>query len=361
MTSDEFVPASLDPREAFVQRMSDATLSAFDIASTYLGLKLGFYRSLASDGPATAVELARRTGTNERLVHEWLEQQGATELLTATNSAGEWRFSLPPDHADALLDPDDLDGVAGTMLSLVADLAQLPRLVESFRTGEGIPYADYGPDQAEGQAMGTRPIYRAEIESWFGAIPDLAEKLADGSARVLEIGCGTGWSSVSIAQAYPGVTVDGVDLNPGSIEAARRVAIAEGVADRVRFELRDAATLSGAGYDVATMFEMLHDLARPVEALRVARKALAPNGVVLVADEPVGDAFVGAADEEERRHYGWSLLHCLPASMTEPGSAATGTLMRPDTLRKYATDAGFATVEVLPVDSVAFRLYLLRP
>jgi len=109
------------------------------------------------------------------------------------------------------------------------------------------------------------------------------------------------------------------------------------------------------------MFEMLHDLARPVEALRVARKALAPNGVVLVADEPVGDAFVGAADEEERRHYGWSLLHCLPASMTEPGSAATGTLMRPDTLRKYATDAGFATVEVLPVDSVAFRLYLLRP
>jgi SAM-dependent methyltransferase len=348
-------------REAFVQRMSDATLGAFDVASTYLGLKLGFYRSLADEGTATAAELAGRTGANERLVREWLEQQGATDLLEASNDGGEWRFALPPGHADVLLDPDALDGVAGTMLSLVADLAQVPRLVESFRTGVGIPYADYGPDEAEGQAMGTRPVYRAEIESWLAAVPDLAERLAVGSARVLDIGCGTGWSSVSIAQAYPGVTVDGVDLDPGSIEAAQRVAVAEGVTDRVRFELRDAATLSGAGYDLAAMFEMLHDLARPVEALRIAREALGPGGVLLVADEPVGDAYAGPADEDERRHYGWSLLHCLPASMTEPGSAATGTLMRPDTVRDYAREAGFSTVEVLPVNSAAFRLYLLRP
>jgi SAM-dependent methyltransferase len=348
-------------REAFVQRMSDATLGAFDVASTYLGLKLWFYRSLADEGTATAAELAGRTGANERLVREWLEQQGATDLLEASNDGGEWRFALPPGHADVLLDPDALDGVAGTMLSLVADLAQVPRLVESFRTGVGIPYADYGPDEAEGQAMGTRPVYRAEIESWLAAVPDLAERLAVGSARVLDIGCGTGWSSVSIAQAYPGVTVDGVDLDPGSIEAAQRVAVAEGVTDRVRFELRDAATLSGAGYDLAAMFEMLHDLARPVEALRIAREALGPGGVLLVADEPVGDAYAGPADEDERRHYGWSLLHCLPASMTEPGSAATGTLMRPDTVRDYAREAGFSTVEVLPVNSAAFRLYLLRP
>jgi 2-polyprenyl-3-methyl-5-hydroxy-6-metoxy-1,4-benzoquinol methylase len=237
----------------------------------------------------------------------------------------------------------------------------VPRLVEAFRTGVGIPYADYGLDQVEGQAIGSRPVYRAEIESWFAAIPDLAPRLADGSARVLDIGCGTGWSSVCIAQAYPGVTVDGVDLDPAAIEAAQRVAVKEGVADRVGFEVRDAATLSGAGYDVATMFEMLHDLPRPVEALRGAREALGPGGVVLVADEPVGDSYAGAGDEDERRHYGWSLLHCLPASMTEPGSAATGTLMRPDTLRRYAREAGFAAVEVLPVDSVAFRLYLLRP
>jgi 2-polyprenyl-3-methyl-5-hydroxy-6-metoxy-1,4-benzoquinol methylase len=268
---------------------------------------------------------------------------------------------LPAEHAGVLLDPDALDGIAGTVLSLIAELAQVPRLVESFRTGVGIPYADYGPDEAEGQAIGSRPIYRAEMKSWLAAIPELAERLAEGSAKVLDIGCGAGWSSVSIAHAYPGVTVDGVDLNPGSIAAAQQVAVAEGVTNRVRFEVRDAARLAGAGYDVATMFEMLHDLARPVETLRVARDALRPGGVVLVADEPVHDAYAGPADEGERRHYGWSLLHCLPASMTEPGSAATGTLMRPDTVRAYARDAGFASVEVLPVNSVAFRLYLLRP
>lgn len=348
-------------REAFVRRMNDSTLGAFDIASTYLGVKLGFYGSLHQHGPATAAELARRTGTNERLVREWLEQQGATELLAVTNDGGEWRFALPPEHAGPLLDPDALDGVASTMLSLVADLAQVPRLVESFRTGEGIPYADYGPDVADGQAMGTRPVYRSEIESWFAAIPDVAPRLADGTARLLDIGCGVGWSSVSIAQAFPGVIVDGVDLDPASIEAARRVAAAENVTDRVTFEVRDAATLAGGGYDVATMFEMLHDLARPVEALRAAREALGPGGVVLVADEPAGDAYAGPADEDERRHYGWSLLHCLPATMAEPGSAATGTVIRPDTVRRYAREAGFAEVEVLPVDSVAFRLYLLRP
>jgi SAM-dependent methyltransferase len=348
-------------REQFVQRMSDATLGAFDIASTYLGVKLGLYRSLHEDGPATAADLAARTGTNERLVREWLEQQGACELLTASEDGGDWRFALPAEHVDVLLDADALDGVASTVVSLVADLMQLPRLVDSFRTGVGIPYADYGPDVAEGQALGTRPIYRTEVASWLDAVPGLAERLAAADAKVLDIGCGVGWSSVSIAHAFPGVTVHGVDLDPGSIAAAQQVAEAEGVTDRVTFELRDAATLAGAGYDLATMFEMLHDLAHPVEALRVARAALGPSGVVLVADEPVGDAYAGPADADERRHYGWSLLHCLPASMTEPDSAATGTVMRPDTLRAYARDAGFSSVEVLPVESVAFRLYLLRP
>ncbi len=348
-------------REELVQRMGTATLGVFDVASTYLGVKLGFYASLAEDGPATAAELAARTGTNERLVREWLEQQGATELLDATNDGGEWRFALPSGHAAVLLDPDALDGVAGTVHSLIADLAQVPRLVESFRTGVGIPYADYGPDEAEGQARGTRPVYRAELKSWLAAVPDLAERLASGTARVLDIGCGIGWSSVCMAQAHPGLIVDGVDLDPGSIEAARRVAESEGVTDRVRFEVRDAASLAGAGYDLATMFEMLHDLARPVEVLRAAREALSPEGVVLVADEPCGDAYAGPADEQERRHYGYSVLHCLPASMTEPGSAATGTVIRPDVVRRYARDAGFSVVEVLPVESVAFRLYLLRP
>jgi len=348
-------------RESFLERMNTSVLGAFDIASTYLGVKLGLYASLAEHGPSTSHELAERTGTNERLVREWLEQQGATELLDAAHSDDEWRFALPAGHAEPLLDPDDSDQVHGTVLSLIGDLAVVPRLVESFRTGAGIPYADYGADVAEGQSRGTRPTYRTEIPSWFAAVPGLSERMAEGNARVLDIGCGIRCSSVSIAQAYPGVTVDGVDLDPGSIESARQVAEAEGVTDQVTFEVRDVATLSGAGYDVATMFEMLHDLARPVEVLRVARDAVTPDGVVLVADEPVNDTYKGPTHDDERRHHGWSLLHCLPASMAEPDSAATGTLIRPDTVRRYALEAGFADVERLAVDSEAFHLYLLRP
>ena len=188
----------------------------------------------------------------------------------------------------------------------------------------------------------------------------MQERLEAG-ATVADLGCGHGASTVLMAQAFPSSRFTGSDYHDGSIMAARERATEAGVTDRVRFEVRDAGTLAGAGYDLATMFEMLHDLARPVDVLRAAREALSPDGVVLVADEPCADAFVGPADDEERRYYGYSLLHCLPASMAEPGSAATGTVIRPDTVRRYARDAGFSAVEVLPVESVAFRLYLLRP
>jgi 2-polyprenyl-3-methyl-5-hydroxy-6-metoxy-1,4-benzoquinol methylase len=357
------VSSTIDPgrREIFARRLTDATSGAFDVAAAYLGLRLGLYQSLADRGPTTAAELAERTSTNERLVREWLEQQAATEVLDAArvDETAAWRFALPAEHAAVLLDPDAIDGVGGTVRSLVADLAMVPRLVESFRTGRGIPYAEYGPDEADGQAMSTRPIYRSELSSWFVALPEVSARLAGG--KVLDVGCGLGWSTISIAQAFPTVRVDGVDFDLASIEAAREIAEREGVSDRVRFEVSDAAELAGAGYDLVTFFEMLHDLARPVEALRAAREALAPGGVVLVADEITADAFAGPADEADRRHYGWSLLMCLPSSMSEPGSAATGAVIRPATVRAYADAAGFVSTEVLPIESLAFRFYLLRP
>jgi 2-polyprenyl-3-methyl-5-hydroxy-6-metoxy-1,4-benzoquinol methylase len=353
--------AHVDRRGQFGQRLMDATEGVFDIGAAYLGIRLGLYQSLATDGPATSVELADRTATNERLVREWLEQQAATEVLDATRDGDEWRFALPEEHAAVLLDPDAIDGMAGTVLSLIAELGMVPRLVESFRTGHGIPYADYGPDEAEGQARSTRPIYATELAGWLDAVPELQDRLADRGVRVLDIGCGQGWSSVCIARALPEAKVDGVDLNAASIEAAHVIAKQEGVSDRVTFERKDAAELAGAGYDLATMFEMLHDLSHPVEALRAARAALGPDGILLVADEDTADEFELPATAQDRRHYGWSLLHCLPASMTVPDSAATGAVMRASTVRGYAEAAGFSTTEILPVDSEAFRLYLLRP
>jgi len=348
-------------RERFGRRLMDATNGAFDVATAYLGIRLGLYRSLADNGPATAAELAARTGTNERLVREWLEQQAASEILQSTRQTDGWRFRLPADHAAVLLDPDALDGFGGTILAQIASLAAVPRLVEAFRTGTGIPFSDYGADMIEGQAASTRPVYRTELPTWLAAIPDPGGRLSGGSARILDIGCGLGWSSIGIARSLTGAHVDGVDLDRASIEVARSLATERGFGDRVTFEVRDATSLAGAGYDLATMFEMLHDLAHPVEVLRAARQALAPGGLVLVADEITGERFNGPADETDRRHYGWSVIHCLPASMTEPDSAGTGTVMRSSTVRAYAEAAGFSSIEILPVDSVAFRLYLLRP
>lgn len=350
-----------DRRAAYAQRLLDATSGAFDLATAYLGIRLDLYRSLHDDGPATSAELADRTGTDERMAREWLEQQAATEVLDATRDGDTWRFALPAEHAAVLLDPDALDGMAGTVRQVVAELVMVPRLVEAFQTGQGIPYADYGPDESEGQTMSTRPVYRAEVASWFAAVPDLHARLERGAARVLDIGCGIGWSSVSIANAFPAAMVDGIDRDPASIEAARAVAEREDVSDRVSFEVADAAELAGAGYDVATMFEMLHDLPRPVESLASARAALAPDGVVLVAEEITAEEFDPPSETRERRYYGWSLLSCLPMSMAQPGSVATGTVIRPATVRRYAEEAGFAGTELLPVDSDAFRLYLLRP
>jgi SAM-dependent methyltransferase len=348
-------------RERFGRRLIDATNGAFEVAATYLGIRLGLYQSLADDGPATSAQLATRTGTNERLVREWLEQQAATEFLDATRDGDGWQFALPSAHAAVLLDPDALDGMAGTVLDQVASLSLAPRLVESFRTGRGIPFADYGSDMSAGQADSTRPVYRTELATWLAAIPDPEGRLHGGSARVLDIGCGFGWSTIELARVLRADRVDGVDMDSASIAAANALAASNGVADRVRFQVRDAGDLAGAGYDLVTMFEMLHDVAHPVDVLRAARNALAPGGFVLVADEITADEFTGPADETDRRHYGWSILHCLPASMTEPDSAATGTVMRPATLRAYAEAAGYSSVEILPVDSAAFRLYLLHP
>ncbi|MGH8777254.1 MAG: SAM-dependent methyltransferase [Jiangellaceae bacterium] len=176
-----------------------------------------------------------------------------------------------------------------------------------------------------------------------------------------EIGCGEGVAAVQIARAFPGVTVDGYDLDEKSIAAARTEADAVGVADRVRFEVCDAAADAVDGdYDLVFCVEMLHDVSDPVGVLGTMRRLRAPGGAVLVIDERAADAFDPDADEMERLFYACSTLHCLPVGMTEPGSAATGTVIRPDVVRQYAQQAGFDGVDVLDIDHPQFRLYLLH-
>jgi 2-polyprenyl-3-methyl-5-hydroxy-6-metoxy-1,4-benzoquinol methylase len=345
---------------AFADQMFASTLGYFDILSMYLGLRLGLYGELAR-GPATPVELAERAGVAERYAREWLEQQASRGILHA-EVGDEARFTLPAGHAEALLDGDSLSYVGATVGQLMSLRNAIGPLQEAYRTGAGVPADAYGAEAVQGQGGSNRPTYLTTLPNeWLPSIPPIHDRLHAGPARVADIGCGTGWSSVAIARTYPLVTVDGFEPDELSVTTARTNADAEGLADRVRFHHADGATVAERGpFDVAAAFECIHDMARPVEVLRAAHEALVEGGSMLIVDERTKEAFTGEPDDREAYYYGWSILDCLPAGMYEQPSAGTGTVMRPSVLRRYAEEAGFAGVDVLPIEHDAFRLYLLR-
>jgi SAM-dependent methyltransferase len=354
-----------EARDALAERLFQAALGTFDLFAVYVGRKLGFYAALAERGPQTSAELASATGTNERYVREWLEQQAVTGILEVDDSeagAAARRYSLPQGYDEALLDGDSLAFIGPIAPLVVGSLAQAPAVVEAFRTGGGVPWEDYGADPREGQSDMNRPQFLNLIGSeWLPAMPDVHARLeADPPARVADIACGGGWSSIAIARAYPKARVDGFDLDAPSIELARKNAADAGIGDRVEFHIRDAADPELAGrYDLVTIFEALHDMSQPVEALRAARALAGETGAVLVVDERVADSFTAPGDDVERMMYGWSILLCLPTGLASQPSAATGTVMRTETLRRYAEEAGFSRVDILPVEHDFFRLYRL--
>jgi 2-polyprenyl-3-methyl-5-hydroxy-6-metoxy-1,4-benzoquinol methylase len=264
-----------------------------------------------------------------------------------------------------MTDPDSLNYLA-PLASQMASLGQaVPLVLQAFRTGGGVPYLAYGDDLRTGIARLNRPMFLHQLAAeWIPAMPDIDSRLrcTDPPARVADLGCGGGWSSIALARAYPTALVDGIDLDEASVAEARNNAVQEEVADRVRFECRDAADPALTGrYDLVMLFEALHDMADPVSALRAAALMLMPGGAVLVGDEKVAETFTAPGDELERFNYGWSGLHCLPAALTEANSVATGTVIRPGAVRRFAKQAGFATVTVLPVEHDFWRFYRLDP
>jgi SAM-dependent methyltransferase len=346
-------------RDALVERLFGATLGAFDLYAVYVGDRLGLYRALA-DHPMTEDELAATCGIAPRYAREWLEQQAVTGILEVDDAR---RYSLPAGHDEALVDQGSLSYAAPFARFVAAVARPLPQLVEAFRTGAGIPYADYGEDLCGAQASFTRPLFEQLLGSeWLPAVPDVHERLlADPPARVADVACGAGHSSIAIARAYPRALVDGLDLDEASIALARRNLAGSGVEDRVAFHLGDAAaSLNGGAYDLVTIFEALHDMSHPVEVLRAARGLLADGGSLIVADERVADAFTAPGDDIERLYYGFSLTHCLPVGLVDPPAAGTGAVMRADTVRGYAAAAGFDAVETLPIENEFWRFYRMR-
>jgi SAM-dependent methyltransferase len=352
--------------DALVERLFAAAIDTLEIASIHVGGRLGFYRALADGGDATPAELAARTGTVERYVREWLEQQAVAGFLLVDDpdaEADQRRYGLPPAHRPVFVDEQDLNYLAPLATLAIGVLGPMEALLDAYRGGGGVPYEAYGAETRDGIGALNRPMFVNQLANWLASIPEVDARLrAQPPARIGDLACGTAWSSIAIARAYPDVTVDAIDIDPASIETARANVAAAGLSDRVRPILQDASDPElGGHYDLVTIFEALHDMNHPVEALRATHSMLAEAGSVVVADERVAERFTAPGDELERFNYGWSVVHCLAVGMLDDDSAGTGTAIRPETVRAYAAEAGFGRVDVLPIEHDFWRFYRLVP
>lgn len=364
-SSDQDIEAQIG---AFAEHLFETGLAALEAVTISVGRELGLYAHLAAADGGTPLDLADHAAINPRYAREWLEQQAAAGLIVLQVNADDpdqRRYSLSPAAQECLLRPDSMASV-GPLLDLIPSIGRVfPTLVNAFRTGDGIPYADYAIHDAQGDF--NRPAFLNLLASeWLPAVPGVTERVGAGPAKIAEIGCGEGWAAIAIARAWPDARVDGFDNDDASIAAARKHAAEAGVSDRVRFELVDVTHdlpdwVDTGTYDIVLAFEMIHDLAQPQAALTTMRLLGKPEAVHLVVDEKVAETFEAPTENPvERLFYAASVLHCLPVGMAESPSVGTGTVMRPATFRSYAHQAGFSSIDILPIDHDLFRFYKLE-
>jgi SAM-dependent methyltransferase len=364
-TPDPTAPAPpADDVETFADKVFADLLGAMSTYAVTIGVTLGWYEALARSGSMSSDELAAATGTDERYAREWLEQQtisGYLHIAGRNTDPTSRRYAISAAGAEVLANRDSLAYMAPFAGLLSALGSSLDGIIDVYRTGDGFGWHEHGDKARCGQAEANRPMFLNLLaKEYLASIGDVHATLS-GTARVADVGCGLGWSSIGVAQAYPGVTVDGYDIDEPSIERAKVYAAEAGVADRVRFHTADVGTLAAGGYDLALALECIHDLADPVSVLAAMRSMVKPDGVVIVMDERVGETFTGDADSVEQLMYGFSLLCCLPDGRNAAQSVATGTVMRQPTFEGYAHQAGFSSVEVLPIENDFFRFYRLTP
>jgi SAM-dependent methyltransferase len=358
-------PVAADVDSAAVaERLFDAAVATFEQIGVHLGLRLGLYAALHEQGLATAPELAAAAGTDARYTQEWLEHQavaGFLQCLDATAAPERRTFAMPAGVAEALFDPTS-PAFMGPLPHAVLSVTQvLDDLEHAYRTGSGVAFHRYGEGLSHGLGALNGAVFDRSVAGWLTHLPDVEARLRTGDAPViLDLGCGTGRSTLALARAFPNATVRGVDLDTASIASADAAAAREGLADRVTFVVGDAASIvTGERYDLVTVFEALHDMGDPVGSLRAARAVLADGGAVLIADERTADGFQPDGDPMERFLYGWSIVHCLPATRAETHVTANGTVLRASTLAAWAEAAGFAGATVLDIEDDMWRFYRL--
>jgi SAM-dependent methyltransferase len=322
----------------FVFRAVDEVGATLNAALVVMGDKLGLYRALAGE-PLSPAELAARTGTAERYVCEWLNAQAAGGFVAYDPGSG--RYRLEPEQAVALTDSDSPAFLPGFFQLAIGSVLDSPRITDVVRTGAGVGWHEHVHDVHEGCERFFRPGYNANlIAGWLPALDGVVEKLVRG-ARVADVGCGHGASTILMAQAFPGSTFAGSDYHAGAIDTARERAAAAGVAERVAFAVEPAAGYRGGPYDLVTMFDCLHDMGDPVGAARHVRSTLAGDGTWMIVEPAAGDRVEDNLNPVGRAYYGFSTLLCTPASLSQEVGLALGAQAGEARIRDVVEAAGF--------------------
>jgi SAM-dependent methyltransferase len=313
--------------------------ATFHAGLVVIGEQLGLYKALAG-GALTSAELAERTGTDERYVREWLNSQAAGGYVQYDPSAG--RYSLSEEQAFALADEKSPAYLPGAFLLAVSALRAVPHIAERFRTGEGFGWHEHDHGLFRGTELFFRPGYAANLTSaWIPALDGVEAKLRAG-AKVADVGCGLGASTILMAQSYPASSFVGYDYHDGSVEMARRRAEEAGVADRVKFEVASAKNYPGSGYDFVAFFDCLHDMGDPVGAAAHVRESLAPGGTWMIVEPFAGDRVEDNLNPVGRIYYSASTLLCTPASKSQEVGLALGAQAGEARLREVVTGGGFS-------------------
>lgn len=327
--------------EGFLGKVIGDWGAANGCALALLGDRLGLYKAMTGAGPITPAELAAKTGTVERYIREWLVNQasgGYVEYDPQTE-----RYTLPPEHAMALTDETSPAYVAPGFQLMLAIVRAEPRIEDAFRTGGGMEWGEHHTDLFSATERFFRTGYLAYlVSSWIPALDGVEAKLKSG-ATVADVGCGHGASTRIMAQAYPNSRFHGFDNHAPSIEAARAEAEAEGVADRITFEVATAQDFPGSGYDLIAYFDCLHDMGDPVGAMQYARSAVADDGTLLIVEPMAGEHVEENINPVGRVFSGASVLCCTPNAIATggPDGVALGTVATEKQLREVVLDGGF--------------------
>jgi SAM-dependent methyltransferase len=314
-----------------------ATMAAGNIV---VGDRLGLYRALA-DRPLRPQELAERTGTAPRYVEEWLRGQAAGGYVEYDSATGN--YSLTEEQAFALTDPDGPVFVPGAFQLAVGAMRAEPEIVRAFRSGTGVGWHAHEADVFAGCERFFRPGYSANlISAWLPALDGVAGRLREG-ARVADIGCGHGASTILLATEYPRSTVIGSDYHAESVAVARKRAAEAGLDGRTRFEVASAQTFTGGPFDLVTTFDALHDMGDPLGAARHVLEELADGGTWMIVEPFAGAAVGDNLNPVGRVYYSFSTFLCVPNALSQEGGYSLGAQAGEEPIRRIVTDAGFGT------------------